>query len=145
MAFLAGIFVIVAMLEERGVIAALVDRLGSHGDASPFIVYSAVVWVSVLISAFIDNVPYITAMLPVVIGIAGRLGMSSELLVFGLLIGSCLGGNITPIGASANIVALGILDRTGNHVGFRSFVRIGLPFTLAATAAAYIALWLVWR
>lgn len=145
MAFLAGIFVIVTMLEERGAIAAFVDRLGSYRGAGPFLVYSAVVWISVLISAFIDNVPYITAMLPVVIGIAGRLGMSSELLVFGLLIGSCLGGNITPIGASANIVALGILDRTGNHVGFRSFVKIGLPFTLAATAAAYIALWLVWK
>jgi len=145
MAFLAAIFVIVAMLEERGAIAAFVDRLGAYPGASPFLVYSAIVWVSVLISAFIDNVPYITAMLPVVIGIAGRLGMSSELLVFGLLIGSCLGGNITPIGASANIVALGILDRAGDHVGFRSFVRIGLPFTLAATAAAYIALWLVWK
>jgi Na+/H+ antiporter NhaD/arsenite permease-like protein len=144
-AFLAGIFVIVAMLEGRGVITAFVDSLGSHRGFGPFFVYSAVVWISVLISAFIDNVPYITAMLPVVIGIAGRLGMSSELLVFGLLIGSCLGGNITPIGASANIVALGILERTGNHVGFRSFVRIGLPFTLAATAAAYIALWFVWR
>lgn len=144
-AFLAGIFVIVSMLEERGAIAAFVDRLGAHRGASLFLVYSAVVWVSVLISAFIDNVPYIMAMLPVVTGIAGRLGMSSELLVFGLLIGSCLGGNITPIGASANIVALGILDRTGNHVSFRSFVRIGLPFTLASTAAAYIALWLVWK
>lgn len=145
MAFLAGIFVIVTMLEERGAIAAFVDRLGSYPGAGPFLVYSAVVWISVLISAFIDNVPYITAMLPVVIGIAGRLGMSSELLVFGLLIGSCLGGNITPIGASANIVALGILDRTGHHVDFRSFVKIGLPFTLAATAAAYIALWFVWK
>ena len=144
-AFLAGIFVIVTMLEERGAIDAFVDELGSHRGAGPFLVYSAVVWISVLISAFIDNVPYITAMLPVVTGIAGRLGMSAELLVFGLLIGSCLGGNITPIGASANIVAIGILDRTGNHVDFRSFVKIGLPFTLAATAAAYIALWLVWR
>lgn len=143
-AFLAGIFVIVTMLEERGAIAVFVDWLGSYRDAGPFLVYTAVVWISVLVSAFIDNVPYITAMLPVVIGIAGRLGMSSELLVFGLLIGSCLGGNITPIGASANIVALGILDRTGNHVGFRSFVKVGLPFTLAATAAAYLALWLVW-
>ncbi len=144
-AFLAGIFVIVAMLEKRGVIEAFVNAVGSHSSLGPFLVYSAVVWFSVLISAFIDNVPYITAMLPVTIGIAEKLGMSSELLVFGLLIGSCLGGNITPIGASANIVALGILERTGHHTGFRSFVKIGLPFTVAATAAAYIALWFVWK
>jgi Na+/H+ antiporter NhaD/arsenite permease-like protein len=144
-AFLAAVFVLVAMLENRGAISALVDQLGSLERAGPFLVYAAVVWFSVLLSAFIDNVPYITAMLPVVIGIAGRLGMSNEMLVFGLLIGSCLGGNITPIGASANVVAIGILQRTGRHISFGPFVRIGLPFTLAATGAAFALLWLVWK
>jgi Na+/H+ antiporter NhaD/arsenite permease-like protein len=144
-AFIAAVFVLVAMLEERGAIAAFVDRLGSLGNVRPFAVYAVVVWLSVFISAFIDNVPYITAVLPVVIGLAGRFGISEELLVFGVLIGSCLGGNITPVGASANIVAVGILDRAGNPVSFGSFVRIGLPFTLVATAGAFIALWLVWN
>jgi Na+/H+ antiporter NhaD/arsenite permease-like protein len=143
-AFLAAVFVLVTMLENRGAITAVVDRLGSFNRAGPFLVYTAVVWFSVLVSAFIDNVPYITAMLPVVIGIAGRIGMSNEVLVFGLLIGSCLGGNITPIGASANIVALGILQRTGRHVSFGSFARIGFPFTLAATGSAFVLLWLIW-
>ncbi len=144
-AFIAAVFVLVAMLEERGAIAALVERLGSLGSVRPFAVYAVVVWLSVFISAFIDNVPYITAVLPVVIGLAGRFGVSEELLVFGVLIGSCLGGNITPVGASANIVAIGILDRSGNPVSFGSFVRIGLPFTIAATTGAFIALWLVWN
>lgn len=144
-AFIAAVFVLVSMLEERGAIAALVDRVGSLGDVRPFALYAVVVWLSVLISAVIDNVPYITAVLPVVIGLAGRFGISGELLAFGVLIGSCLGGNITPIGASANIVAVGILDRAGNPVSFGSFVRIGLPFTLAATTGAFIALWLVWN
>ena len=144
-AFIAAVFVLVTMLEERGAIAALVDRVGSLGDVRPFVLYAVVVWLSVIISAFIDNVPYITAVLPVVIGLAGRFGISGELLAFGVLIGSCLGGNITPIGASANIVAVGILDRAGNPVSFGSFVRIGLPFTLAATTGAFIALWLVWN
>ena len=144
-AFIAAVFVLVAMLEENGVIEVLVDRLGSLEGVSRFAIYSIVVWLSVLISAFIDNVPYITAVLHVVIGLAGKLGITEELLVFGVLIGSCLGGNITPIGASANIVAVGILGREGKPVSFGSFVRIGLPFTLAATAGAFLALWLAWN
>ncbi len=144
-AFIAAVFVLVTMLEERGAIETLMNRLGSLRSVRPIVFYAAVVWFSVLISAFIDNVPYITAVLPVVIGLAGRFGISEELLVFGVLIGSCLGGNITPIGASANIVAVGILGRAGNPVSFGSFVRIGLPFTLAATLGAFIALWLVWN
>lgn len=143
--FLAAIFVLVTMLERRGVIGALVTRAGVLEGTSRFIIYTAVVWFSVLISAFIDNVPYITAVLPIMIGLSGRLGIEREILVFGVLIGSCLGGNITPIGASANIVAVGILQREGRPVSFGSFVRIGLPFTLAATGVSYLFLWLIYR
>jgi len=60
-----------------------------------------------------------------------------------LLIGSCLGGNITPIGASANVVAYGMLRRMGEPTSFVGFVKIGLPFTLAATAAASLFVWIV--
>ncbi|UCF04294.1 MAG: TRAP transporter large permease subunit [bacterium] len=144
-AFLAAVFVLVTMLERRGTIDALVGRIGFLAGANRFTVYTIVVWFSVLVSAFIDNVPYITAFLPVVIGLSERLGYPSEVLVFGVLIGSCLGGNITPIGASANIVAVGILQREGRPVSFGSFVKIGLPFTLAATAVSYILLWLLYR
>ena len=80
-------------------------------------------------------------MLHVVIGFSDRLSMPPEVLVFGVLIGACLGGNITPIGASANIVAVGILDKNGHHTSFLDFVRIGLPFTIAATASSYLLLW----
>lgn len=142
--FLAAIFILVSMLERRGVIEELVMRLEGLLGADPFLLYTGVVWISVAVSAFIDNVPYITAMLPVVIGFCERFGFPKEVFAFGLLIGSCLGGNITPIGASANIVAAGILRRAGSPISFGRFAKIGLPFTLAATAASYIVLWLVW-
>ena len=143
--FLAAVFVLVYMLERRGTVDALVARLSVLSGVSPFIIFTIVVWFSVLVSAFVDNVPYITAMLPVVIGFSETMAMRPELLVFGVLIGSCLGGNITPIGASANLVAVGILEREGRHVSFGSFVRIGLPFTVAATVVAYLALWLIYH
>jgi Na+/H+ antiporter NhaD/arsenite permease-like protein len=144
-AFLAGVFVLVGMLDNRGVIAAVVGRLASLRGIHPFLLYSVVVWVSVLLSGFIDNVPYVTAMLPVVIRFAGQAGLPVELFAFGLLIGACIGGNITPIGASANVVAVGLLQREGHPISFGRFMKMGLPFTLAATAAASLALWLVYR
>jgi Na+/H+ antiporter NhaD/arsenite permease-like protein len=144
-AFLAGVFVLITMLEERGTITALVDRLGALAGANGFLVYTVIVWFSVFVSAFIDNVPYITAVLPVVLGLSGELGLPREALAFGVLIGSCLGGNITPIGASANIVAVGILNKEEHPISFRGFFKIGFPFTVAATGVAYITLWLAYR
>jgi len=144
-AFLMGVFVLVGMLDNRGVIEAVVERLGALRGAHPFVLYSVVVWASVLLSGFIDNVPYVTAMLPVVIRFATEAGLPVELFAFGLLIGACLGGNITPIGASANVVAVGLLHREGHPISFGRFMKMGLPFTVAATAASYLALWFVYR
>jgi len=83
-------------------------------------------------------------MIPVAKLVAASLGIGPELLLFGLLIGTSLGGNITPIGASANVVAVGMLRKHRYHVSFGDFVRIGLPFTLAAVGAAYVFLWFIW-
>jgi Na+/H+ antiporter NhaD/arsenite permease-like protein len=143
--FLASIFILVGSLTEAGLmddIALFVQRF--LGD-DRFVIYTFLVWFSVLISAFVDNVPYITAMLPVTQILSQNLGASPYLLVFALLIGSCLGGNITPVGASANVVAVSILRREGYHVGLREFARLGLPFTLGATLGSYIFVWFVWR
>ena len=108
------------------------------------LVYAAVVWGSVLCSAFIDNIPYVAAMLPVVAQVSSLLGVEPTLLYFGLLIGATLGGNLTPVGASANITAIGILRREGYEVKNSDFLRIGLPFTLAAVCTGYALLWLIW-
>jgi Na+/H+ antiporter NhaD/arsenite permease-like protein len=144
-AFLTGVFVLVGMLDNRGVIGAVVERLGALKGAHPFLLYSVVVWASVLLSGFIDNVPYVTAMLPVVIRFATEAALPVELFAFGLLIGACLGGNITPIGASANVVAVGLLHRDKRPISFGGFMKMGLPFTIVATAASYIVLWFVYR
>jgi Na+/H+ antiporter NhaD/arsenite permease-like protein len=85
-------------------------------------------------------------MLPIVAAFGTSFGEGGRaLLVLGLLIGSCMGGNITPIGAAANVTAMGILDKEKKPVSFWGFMKIGLPFTIAATGAAYLALYLVYR
>jgi len=97
----------------------------------------------VLVSAFVDNIAYVALMLPVTSMLSTSVGGSPFLYAAGLLIGACLGGNITPIGASCNVVACGILRREGRPVSFWQFARIGLPFTLAATTAGYLFIWVV--
>ncbi|MBN2184941.1 MAG: TRAP transporter large permease subunit [Candidatus Krumholzibacteriota bacterium] len=143
-AFLMAIFVLVHMLVQRGVVELLINNLEGLKGKNIFVIYSVIVWFSVIVSSFIDNIPYIAAMLPLVTGLSTSLGVNPALLAFGLLIGSCMGGNITPIGATANLVAIGILRREGREVSFGDFVRVGLPFTVAATATAWIVLWWIY-
>ena len=109
-----------------------------------FLGYTLIVLISVFLSAFIDNIPFLAAMLPVAVSMSDKLHLNPSLFLFGLLIGASLGGNITPFGASANIVACGLLKKEGYEVKFKDFAKIGLPFTLVAVAAAYLFVWFVW-
>jgi Na+/H+ antiporter NhaD/arsenite permease-like protein len=144
-AFLAGIFLMVGMLERTGVIELFAEFLAHNIGDSPFTAFIVIVWASVAFSAFIDNVPYLTAMIPVVQLVSDTLGVNVELLVFGLLIGASLGGNITPIGAAANIVGVGTLKKHGYSVSLMDFVKIGLPFTVIATLLGSLFIYFVWR
>ncbi len=135
---LLGLFVVVGGITEMGVVDAVAQLFAKLGGGNIFIIYTIIVWFSVIISAFIDNIPYVATMLPVTQGIAAALGVDPTLLYFGLLSGATLGGNLTPIGASANITGIGILRKEGYTVKNRDFMRIGIPFTLAAVIPAYI-------
>jgi Na+/H+ antiporter NhaD/arsenite permease-like protein len=106
--------------------------------------YSLLVWASVIFSAFIDNIPYVAAMLPVTAGISQIMGINPTVLYFGLLAGATLGGNLTPIGASANIAGLGILRKEGYEASAREFMKISVPFTFSAVLTGYILIWLSW-
>jgi Na+/H+ antiporter NhaD/arsenite permease-like protein len=141
---LAGLFVIIAGITEAGVIEAIGDAFVRLSAGSVFRIYTLLVFGSVLFSAFIDNIPSVATMLPGVSSISAALDIDPTLLYFGLLSGATLGGNLTPIGASANITAIGILRREGHEVSLRDFARIGVPFTLAAVLTAYVFIWFIW-
>ncbi|MGI6366218.1 MAG: SLC13 family permease [Bacillota bacterium] len=142
-ALLVGLFIVVGSITEAGVVADI-SKMFSRVSDNVFVIYSLILWASVLISAFIDNIPYVATMLPVVSGLAGIMGVEPEILYFGLLAGATLGGNLSPIGASANIAALGILKKEGHQVKAGEFMKIGVPFTLAAVTTGYILIWLIW-
>lgn len=141
---LFGLFLVIEGVTQAGVIDLLADLIASVGGSSKFILYTVIVWGSVLISAFIDNIPYVATMLPVLSGIAAKTGINPCLLYFGLLTGATLGGNITPIGASANITSVGILRKEGYEVSFGQFARIGIPFTFVAVMGGYLLIWFLW-
>ncbi len=143
--FLMGIFIIVGAISLTGWIQVLADYLASLVGGNIFLGYTALIFLSVVLSAFIDNVPFLAAMLPVAMIMADKLQINSSLFLFGLLIGASLGGNITPIGASANIVACGLLKKEGYPVKFTHFMKIGIPFTLVAVSTAYLFVWFIWR
>ena len=141
---LVGLFLMIGGITHTGVVGALAALLAKLGGGSVFRMYTIIVWASVLISAFIDNIPYVATMIPVIAGLAAQMGCDPTPLYFGLLSGATLGGNITPIGASANIAAIGILRREGYEVPNSDFFRIGIPFTLSAMIPAYLYIWMVY-
>ena len=141
---LLGLFIVVGGITETGVVDKIAEIIASLGGGSVFLVYTILVWASVLVSAFIDNIPYVATMLPVVQMIAARMGLDPTLFYFGLISGATLGGNLTPVGASANITGIAILRREGYEVKNSDFFKIGVPFTLAAVIPAYIFFWFLY-
>lgn len=144
LAMLCGLFIVIASIKEAGIIDAVATWFSGIGNGNVFGLYTLLVFGSVILSAFIDNIPYVAAMLPVVQGIATNLSINPVPLYFGLLIGATLGGNITPFGASANVAGIGILKKEGYEVKNSDFFKIGLPFTLTAVVIGYAFVWLVW-
>ena len=141
---LVGLFLMIGGITNMGVIDAAAGLLVKAGGGNVFLLYTIIVWASVLISAFIDNIPYVATMIPVIAGMAIQLNIDPTVLYFGLLSGATLGGNMTPIGASANIAGIGILRKEGYEVKNADFFKIGIPFTLAAIIPAYIYLWVLY-
>jgi Na+/H+ antiporter NhaD/arsenite permease-like protein len=142
--FLAGVFILVGAVMLTGWIESMASYLSGIIGTNILLGYILIISLSVVISAFVDNVPLLAAMLPVAVSVSSKLNINPSLFLFGLLIGASLGGNITPIGASANIVACGILKKDGHEVKFGQFMKIGIPFTMAAVTAAGIFIWFVW-
>ncbi|MGI6713725.1 MAG: SLC13 family permease [Bacilli bacterium] len=155
---LVSIFVMVYALTQSGIVALIGQGISKLAGDNLFLAYTIIVFVSVLVSAFIDNIPYVAMMLGVVEIIAINFANSPQFeflgtqayalistpLFFGLLVGSTLGGNLTPVGASANITALGILRKEGYEVSTGQFMKMSFPYTIVAVSSAYIFVWLLY-
>ena len=143
--FLLGIFIVVGGIQEAGLLEDFALFLAKLCGGSKLLGFMIILIVSVLISGFVDNVPYIIAMLPVAGSLAVNMNLNKELFMFALLIGSCLGGNLTPFGASANVVSMGIVKKEGYPMKFSDWLKIAGPFTILTTGISAIVLWCLWK
>ncbi|HUG64423.1 MAG TPA: ArsB/NhaD family transporter [Gaiellaceae bacterium] len=136
--FFIGLFVMVGGLVEQGVVADVAEWLTELTGDSSVAEGMVILWGSAAGSAMVDNIPFTTAMLPVVDSIQGE--EFDDGLWWSLALGACFGGNATMIAAAANVAATGILERTGNRVSFLQFLVVGLPITIVSLLIATVYL-----
>ena len=135
---LTSLFIIIGGIKEAGLINEISKLFLKLGNGSPILIYTIIIFASVIISAFIDNIPYVATMLPIITTLAPNFNCNPLLLYYGLLIGATLGGNISPIGASANITSIGLLNKNGYEFNQKTFYKYSIPLTLAAILTGYI-------
>jgi Na+/H+ antiporter NhaD/arsenite permease-like protein len=143
--FFVGLFIVVHGLEVTGVIGALADGLLSASGGNLAIAVFAILWASAILSAIIDNIPFVAAMIPLIRAMGPSFGGDAALepLWWALSLGACIGGNGSLIGASANLTVAGIANRNGVPFNFLSYTRNAAPLTVISLVICHLFLW--WR
>jgi Na+/H+ antiporter NhaD/arsenite permease-like protein len=138
--FFIGLFVMVGALEDTGAIDEVAEGIGSVTAGNRTAELLGIAWASAVGSAVVDNIPFTAAMIPVVDSLQGDGG--DDAYWWALALGACFGGNATLVAAAANVAAAGMAERAGRPIGFITFLKVGVPVTLASMviATAYIAL-----
>ncbi|GAA4461269.1 SLC13 family permease [Phytohabitans houttuyneae] len=142
--FFAGLFVMVGALVDTGVIEQISRAATDATEGRLFFASMVLLWGSALLSAFVDNIPYVATMSPVVADMVDNSGNTtqSQVLWWALALGADLGGNATAVGASANVVVLGIAERAGRPITFWQFTKYGIVVTVVTVACTVPYLWL---
>jgi Na+/H+ antiporter NhaD/arsenite permease-like protein len=143
--FFAGLFILVGVLEKKGVIEWIAHRVFLQAGTNPYVMTLLILWVSGICSGFLDNIPFTITMIPIVKIMQAATPVPHNILWWALALGACFGGNLTMIGASANIVASGMARKLGHEITFIEFFRSSVLVTLASLAisSAYLVL-LLW-
>ncbi|WP_405009805.1 ArsB/NhaD family transporter [Kitasatospora sp. NBC_01539] len=143
LAFFAGLFVMVGALIETGVIATVSETLADATGGNALAATMTLLGASAVLSAIVDNIPYVATMAPITADLVHTVGEPhGQILWWALALGADLGGNATAIGASANVVVLGIAERNRQPISFWTFTRYGIPVTAATIAISALYLWL---
>jgi len=145
--FFAGLFILVGVLEEQGVIEWVARNIFLRVGHNPYVVVLVVLWVSGIISGFLDNIPFTIAMIPMVQLILESTPIPNHILWWALSLGACLGGNLTMVGSSANIVSVGMAKRFKYNISFLEFIKSSAVITiitlLISSVYLMLYLWLV--
>jgi len=142
--FFTGLFILVGVLEDKGVIEWIAHNIFMRVGDNPYVIVLTVLWVSGLFSGFLDNIPFTITMIPIVKLMLESTPIPNNILWWALSLGACLGGNLTVIGASANIVSVGVAKKLGQKISFIDFARKSTVITLITLviASGYLMLYL---
>jgi Na+/H+ antiporter NhaD/arsenite permease-like protein len=138
--FFIGLFITVGGLEETGVLLRLAEYIGSVSGGNLGLVMPIILWLSAFASAIVDNIPFAATMVPVILGISHSTGMPLPPLAWSLALGTDIGGNATPIGASANVVSTAIAEREGFHIGWGRYLKYAVPATVLVVSLCWVYL-----
>jgi Na+/H+ antiporter NhaD/arsenite permease-like protein len=144
MMFIVGVFMVIFSLNASGLLKDFSQAIVGAGFRDPTFMLAFLTWISVAFSSFMDNVPYTILMIPVCQNLAELIGISAWPLLYGMLVGTGTGGNITPVGAAANVFACGILEKHGYQITLKEYLKIGLPFSVAAVATVHLLVQIFW-
>jgi len=138
--FFVGLFICVSGLEETGVLQILAQYIGDVSGGSIILVIPLILWLSAFASAIIDNIPFAATMVPVIANLAQTHGLALPTLGWSLALGTDIGGNGTPIGASANVVGIAIAEREGYPISWGRFCKYALPAMIMVVALFHLLL-----
>ena len=138
--FFVGLFILVEAIVQVGIVGGIADRLAEATQGQPALATIGLLWFSAIASAIIDNIPYTATAIPVVQRLA-ETGMAVEPLWWALALGACLGGNLTIVGASANVVVSNVGRRAGHPIRFVEFFRYGAVVVFASMVISTVYLW----
>jgi Na+/H+ antiporter NhaD/arsenite permease-like protein len=140
LAFFAGLFIVVGGLEQTGVLKTAAGLIGKISGGNPYLMIAIIIWFASIASAFIDNIPFAATMVPVIKGISAMRGADLSVLAWTLSLGVDLGGNGTPIGASANVVGTSIAAKSGHNISWGRYCRYCAPAAIMATLVSMLCL-----
>lgn len=138
--FFIGLFVVVGGMEETGVIDQLASLLIGMTGGNMVMTMLIILWVSAIVSSFLDNIPFVATLIPMILAIQAESGMDVTPLWWALSLGACLGGNGTLIGASANVVLSGISNKNGYPITFMSYLKVGFPMMILSIVISMVYL-----
>jgi len=143
--FFVGLFVVIGGVKQAGILDLLARQLLAATGGDPKLTAEGVLWASALLSAIVDNIPFVATMIPMVKSMAPALGGEHAImpLWWALSLGACLGGNGTLIGASANLTVAGIAEKSGVRFSFLKFTALAMPLMLIGVAICHY--YLLWR
>lgn len=141
--FLSCLFILIGSIRD-GYILDYVSNIFLKKNYNLFTIYTLIVLISVILSAFIDNIPYVATMLPVISKISTNLGIEPTILYFALITGATLGGNLTPIGASSNVASISLLKKEGYNISFKEYFKVSIPITIISVLNGYLLIWFIY-